>query len=475
LHDEVIGTVCSFRDITERKKYEEKLHFQAMHDDLTGLPNRSLLVERLQNAISDANLEDFHVNILIVDLDNFKQVNKSLGHDMGDTLLKLAGQRLVSATNKDDTVARLDGDRFVVISSQNKNEDFHPLVNKSLQTFLQPFDIGNIEINETESVFKNYEFIFTVSIGVSIYPNNGTDCDTLLKNAEAALYRAKELGGNTFQLYQPEFNKNALKHAELVSAIHTALEKEQFIIYYQPVIDLKTNSIVAVEALLRWQHPTLGIIYPKEFIPMTEILGLIVPLGEWVLRNACLQARIWQKAGFPDLHLCVNISGVQLLHNDFIALVRETLSQCEFAANNLEFDLNENALNKDIALLNVKINEFKAMGIGINIDDFGSDPQNMHFFKEVAFNKLKIINRLINQIAAAEDKSMVSVIIQMAKRMNMKVVAEGVETLAQANYLSTHECDEALGYYYSPPLDHAMFTQLLQKSNGIFKQVINKQ
>jgi len=453
LHHKKIGTVYSFRSITERKRLEEELLRQATHDELTGLPNRALLADRMIQVITHANRYGQYVGILMLDIDNFKQINDSLGHKAGDTLLKIVTERLVKNVRGSDTVARLSGDEFVVVMSvPPKEENLLGLVKKLTEVFLAPCSVDGHDVT------------ITISIGVSVYPKDGTDYDTLLKNADAALYRAKNLGRNSFQFYLPEFNEYALRHMELATALSQALEREELTIYYQPLIHLDSNRAISVEALLRWTSPQLGQVPPSTFIPLAEDSGLIVPIGEWVLKHACKQLKMWHGQGFPDLCLAVNVSARQFRQKNFIDMVRNALGEANLDPKYLEVEITETLILKDIQEVRDKMLELKDMGVRLVMDDFGTGYSSLSYLKNFPFDKVKIDKSFIDNIVVnPEDSSIVEAIIQMTRSLSMEVVAEGVEKKDQVTFLKEHHGDQVQGYYFSPPLDKDGCTEALKK------------
>jgi diguanylate cyclase (GGDEF)-like protein len=453
LHDKIIGIVYSFQDITERKKLEKQLLHQATHDLLTGLPNRALLLDRIKQALAHAKRFNLHVGILLLDLDSFKEINDSLGHKAGDLLLKCQAQRLSSILRENDTVARLGGDEFVVVlASQSDEKKFVELLSKFGDLFLRPCQI------------EEHELIVTASIGVSIYPRDGQDADTLLKNADAALYHAKELGKNRFQFYMEEFNQQIMQRTELKVALGQALKKNELLLDYQPLINLKSGKVIGIEALLRWQHPTLGLIHPLRFIPIAEETGLIIPIGEWVLRTACAQTKIWHEtSAYPDLKLSVNISVKQFKQKNFVSLISKIIKETGLKPECLELEITENLILGNVSDIIQKMIDLKATGVRLAIDDFGTGYSNLSYLKHFPFDAIKIDKTFMDNITTdAHNASIVEAIIGMTRNMGIDVLAEGVEHVEQVNFLRQRHSHQVQGFYFSKPLNVGKCTDLLK-------------
>jgi diguanylate cyclase (GGDEF)-like protein/PAS domain S-box-containing protein len=460
LNKKNVGIVCSFRDITERKKLEELLLYQSTHDSLTGLPNRILLVDRTHQAILQAKRYNLLTGFLLLDVDNFKQVNDTFGHKMGDALLKVVAKRLQSSIRESDTVTRLGGDEFVILlNAQSSQDNIEEITEKLIKNFSQPCQI------------EDQEIITTVSIGISVYPKDGQDYDELMKNADVALYHAKEMGRNTFEFYEPKLNQDSLQKVELETHLRHAVERNELVLHYQPLIDLDSNRIVGVEALVRWQHPTLGTLLPNTFIPLAESTRLIVPIGEWVLRTACQQNKIWQKLGFSGLRVAVNMSKVQFQQNNFVEFVRKILKETKLEPNCLELEITESIITTNFSDFFLKMKELKELGVYLVIDDFGTGYSNLSYLRYFPFDKVKIDKTFIDEIIAENnDRCIVDAIINMSKKMGLEVVAEGVEKIEQIDYLREHHSDQVQGYYFSEPLDAQACTDLLSK--GRVEQVV---
>lgn len=442
LHGEVVGCVFSFLDITERKNLERKLQYQTTHDDLTGLPNRSLNIDRIQQAIAYAKRNNSLVAILMFDLDNFKSINDSFSTDVGDDILKKVANRLMSSLRETDSVSRLGGDEFVmIVTSFDQESDLLSRINQIFSLFQMP-----IEINKEN-------LIVTASLGISIFPRDGEDPQTLLKHADIALHHAKEAGRNMLEFYQPQFSEKLFHQMDIVSALHKALSNHEFLLEYQPVVDLTTNQIVGVEALIRWKHPTLGVLQPDSFIPLAEKSGLINEMGKWVLRTACEQSLKWQKITNPDLTMAVNISGYQLRKKEFFDDVAQIIKEMNIDPHFLIFEITETAILGNPTEAANKMRKLKEIGINFAIDDFGTGYSTFNYLKYYPFDCIKIDKSFIQGILTSmEDKTIVETIISMASTLAVTVLAEGVEKIEQVNFLKEREVQQAQGYFYSPPL-----------------------
>ncbi|MGQ3890179.1 EAL domain-containing protein [Legionella sp. CNM-1927-20] len=452
LEDYTLGVVLSFREITENKHLQEELLHLATHDTLTGLPNRIILMDRLQQAINYAKRSNLFVGIFILDLDNFKQINDTLGHKAGDELLNLVSVRMKNCFRESDTVTRFGGDEFVIILTGQINLDnFTALAEDLQEIFNTPFSIQGRQVKVAGS------------IGISVYPLDGETPDELLKNADTALYHAKETGRSNFQFYTSELNYNLIKRVELESALQKAIENDEFILFYQPLVSVASNKIIGVEALLRWNHPKLGMLAPNSFLSTAEKTGLIIPIGNWVLRTACLQTKRWQEAGFSDLTVAVNISGSQILRKDFIQIVKEALKESGLEPHYLELEITEHIIleNSNDVFNTMRI--LRDMGIKIAMDDFGVGYSNLNYVKFFPFDKIKIDKSFIQGIDTnIDDKNIIEAIINMTKSMGLQVLAEGVETKEQLEFLRNHHSNQIQGYYISPPLEASSLSEFLK-------------
>jgi diguanylate cyclase (GGDEF)-like protein/PAS domain S-box-containing protein len=438
----VTGVIGTYEDITERKVAEQRIQFLAYYDDLTGLPNRTLLQDRLIKALASARRQKNKVALLFFDLDRFKTINDSLGHSVGDLVLKEVAERLKKWAREQDTVARVGGDEFVIVLTAVKDGADAAVAAERL-----------MNVMTAEFVVQGRSLGISCSVGISIFPEHGAEGETLIKNADAAMYSAKERGCNNFQFFTKDMNANAVERLTLESGLRLALDKKELFLMYQPQIEIATGRIIGLEALLRWQHPELGLVPPDKFIRIAENSGLIMPIGEWVLRTACSQTRKWQDEGLPAVSVAVNVSAVQFRQAGFCELIRRVLHETGLAPQYLELELTENLLlsNEDV-MLSV-LQELKALGLKLAIDDFGTGYSSLSYLRQFPVGKLKIDRSFIRDIAVnPDDVAITTAIISMAKSLNLKVIAEGVEDEAQMTFLRAHQCDEIQGYYFSKPL-----------------------
>jgi diguanylate cyclase (GGDEF)-like protein/PAS domain S-box-containing protein len=455
LDDKTIGRVYDFRDVSKRVKLEKELLYQATHDSLTGLPNRVSLHEHVQDAIKKSAAENKSSSfaLLFFDLDRFKLINDSLSHAVGDELLKATAGRLQAILNKDDILARLGGDEFVIIFSGE--DDVMPKIQSVLNVFQQPFYLGGRSM------------MITASMGVSLYPKDGGDIDELLKNADAAMYRAKSLLGNNFQFYTPEMNTQNLAKLDLEDQLTQALVNKEFFLVYQPQLDLASEKLVAVEALLRWQHPEKGVLLPMDFVPTAEETGLIVPIGEWVIRTACQQNKEWQKAGISNIKVAVNISSQQLLLPNFHKSISNILTETGLQPEFLELELAENVIVNNGNVINI-VKKLKELGVKIVIGDFGTSYSNLSYLQKVPLDSLKIDRSFIQQIQHTNDSEViVRAIIAMAKSLSLDVLAEGVETQNQLEFLQKYDGGNVQGFYFGKPLSLDEVEKLLKSSKNL--------
>src|SRR5450755_4202357 len=438
----LVGYEGTNEDITARKVAEERIQFLAYYDALTGLPNRTLLQDRLGKALAGARRQKCKIALLFLDLDSFKIINDSLGHSVGDLLLQEVAERLKKWGREQDTVARLGGDEFLITLTQVKDLADVAVAAERL-----------MDAMTAEFVVQGHSLNVSCSIGVSIFPEHGTDCETLIKNADAAMYGAKDSGRNNFRFFAEDMNAQAVERLSLENSLRLALGKKELFLVYQPQMHAATGKVTGLEALLRWQHPDLGLVPPDKFIRIAENSGLIVPIGEWVLRTACAQARKWQDDGLPAISVAVNVSAVQFRQLGFCGLIRKVLRETGLAAHCLELELTESLLlaNADVTLSVLR--ELKSMGLTLAIDDFGTGYSNFTSLREFGVSKLKIDRSFIRDVATnPDDSAITAAIISMAKSLRLKVIAEGVENEAQMSFLRTHQCDEIQGYYFSKPL-----------------------
>lgn len=448
---DIIGRVFSFRDVTQRKQMEEKLIQQATRDSLTDLPNRILLEDRISQAIKVSKRQKTKIAILFIDLDRFKLVNDSLGHNIGDTLLKTVATRLKGCLKETDTIARWGGDEFIIVLPDlGYKEECIPIINLCQESLESIFSIDNHTINVTSSV------------GVSFFPDDGVTTMALLKNADTAMYTAKNNGRNNFCFYKAQMNEKAIEQLELESDLHRALEEQEFFLQYQPLFDVQSDTIISAEALLRWQHPVRGLIPPIEFIPLAEESGLILPIGDWVLKTACEQNKAWQNMGLPPIKVAVNVSSIQFKQDNILQIVKTVLESTQLEAHYLDLELTEGIMMENTQLFISVMNVLKNIGVGLVIDDFGTGYSSLSYLKRFPVNKIKIDKSFIHDIHFDKDgRAIVQAIIAMARKLNLRVVAEGVETAEQMQFLKAQLCDEIQGYFYSRPLDANVFQDLL--------------
>ena len=440
--DKVIGVIGTYEDITERKVTEERVQYLAYYDALTGLPNRTLLQDRLTKALASARRRKDKVALLFLDLDRFKDVNDSLGHSVGDLLLQKVAERLKKWAREQDTVARLGGDEFLIVLTAVKDiSDAAVAAERLMDTITAEF------------VVQGHSLGISCSLGISIFPEHGADGETMIKNADAAMYSAKDYGRNNFQFFTGDMNAQAVERLTLENSLRLALDKKELFLMYQPQMNIATGKIIGLEALLRWQHPELGLVPPDKFIRIAENSGLIVPIGEWVLRSACRQARKWQDEGLPPLSLAVNVSAIQFRQKDFCELIRRVLHDTGLAPQYLELELTESLLLANADVTFSVLQELKDMGLTLSIDDFGTGYSSFSYLRQFRVSKLKIDRSFIQGVAInPDDAAITTAIISMAKSLNLKVIAEGVEDEAQMTFLRAHHCDEIQGYYFSKPL-----------------------
>jgi len=456
-HGDFKGYRGTGSEITERKEAEQRIHHIAHHDVLTGLPNRVLLQDRLQQAIAYANRSGLPMWVVLIDLDRFKFVNDSLGHKAGDQLLQTVATRLQSSVRESDTVARLSGDEFVAILSQYPDEQLSPaIIERVMKALAQPV------------LLEGKEFFVTCSIGVAVYDADGTPAQHLIEHADIAMYSAKKLGRNTFQFYQPEMNDEAQERLRIESALRNALERDEFVLHYQPQVDLDSGAIVGMEALLRWQHPELGMVPPARFISLAEETGLIVPIGAWVLRTACQQARQLRDAGFQDLRMAVNLSARQFAQPELVSTIAAVLEETGLPPSALELELTESLFMHDVAQGVNLLHELKSLGVALSIDDFGTGYSSLSYLRNFPIDVLKIDRSFVNDIATdADDAAIVVSVIALAHNLELRVIAEGVESEEQLEFLRRHGCDEIQGYYFSRPVDASGVRQMLQEGKQL--------
>jgi len=465
LHRQVVpvegGVVAIVRDITERKLAEQRIRHLAHHDDLTGLPNRSLLRDRLGQAIRDAERKGGSVGLAFIDLDGFKLVNDGLGHNAGDELLKVVGARMGRCLRRNDTLARFGGDEFVILLPDLSGDPLAltPLLEKVRQAVTEPVEVEGQEVQ------------VSCSMGVVLYPRDGQDANTLMMNADAAMYRAKE-NKNSFQFYASEMNASVEEKLVLLEGMRSALDACtaspcvdapcQFKLLYQPKVDLRSGRLFGVEALIRWNHPEHGMISPLRFIGLAEESGLIVPLGEWVLRTACAQAQAWRDAGLPPVSVSVNVSARQFEEKRLVERIAGALGDAGLPPALLEVEVTESSIMRDLARSVDKMREIEAMGVALSIDDFGTGYSSLSALKSFPISRLKIDKSFVADLAdSRDDQAIAMAVISLGHKLDLRVIAEGVETEEQRAFLRANDCDEMQGYLYSPPVPPERIAELL--------------
>ncbi|CAN5396721.1 hypothetical protein BH11PSE11_BH11PSE11_12990 [soil metagenome] len=453
LADNLAYGITALRADAARMRYAQQLEFNASHDSLTGLVNRICLGDLLQNAIASASVSGQMVAVLLLDLDDFKEINERLGHPAGDALLKSVAARLCSCVREGDTVARLGADEFVmVLCGLDAEEQATEIAHQVLDLLSQPLS------------FENQDLYVSSSIAVSLYPQDGGDGEILLKNVELVMYRAKKSGRASFHFYTDDIKFHNRERRALEGELHHALRRDELRVHYQPKVDMRTGEIVGVEALARWEHPDRGMIPPVKFIPMAEDAGLIIPLGTWVMRTACAQNKAWQDAGLPPVSVAVNLSARQFRHHDLVGLVRQVLEQTGLDPQYLELELTESVIMQEAEEAVTTLLGLKALGVQLSLDDFGTGYSSLTYLRRFPLDKLKIDRSFVAGITSnSYDSTIVKAVIALAHSLNLKVVAEGVEQEAELAFLRAQDCDEIQGYYYSRPVVPEVLSLLLQK------------
>jgi diguanylate cyclase (GGDEF)-like protein/PAS domain S-box-containing protein len=448
--------ISTGKDISERMRTQERLHYMAHHDALTKLPNRTLFLDRLRQAMARANWHNRLIAVIFMDLDKFKDVNDSLGHDLGDMLLVQMTQRLSTSVRAGDTVARFGGDEFAILLDDVASEkDVSQLAKKMLDTLAPPFRI------------QDHEVRVTASVGVSIFPSDGDDSETLLRNADVAMYRAKHLGRNNYQFFSNEMSARAFERLSLENSLRHALQRDEFFLDYQPQVDSRTGKLTAVEALLRWQHPELGVISPTDFVPILEESGLIVKVGEWVLKSACKQAVEWHRQGHEHIMMCVNLSSRQFDNPDFIQAFHSIIAETGIKPERLELELTESMLMRNASKTISALNTLNHVGIQIAVDDFGTGYSSLNYLRRFPISTLKIDRSFIQDVLEdSDDAAITTAIIVMAQSLNLSVVAEGVESQEQLDFLHKHNCYEIQGNFYHDPLSAEHISEILARESG---------
>jgi diguanylate cyclase (GGDEF)-like protein/PAS domain S-box-containing protein len=464
IHDRagrVIGAVIVFHDVTAARAMSVRMTHSAEHDTVTNLPNRLLLNDRISQSITLARRRNQSLAVIFLDLDHFKNINDSLGHAVGDKLLQSVSKRLLASVRGSDTVSRQGGDEFAILLSEISHpEDAATSAKKILLSLGAAHSIAGQNLHVDGS------------IGISIYPGDGEDAETLIKNADTAMYHAKENGRNNFQFFKADMNLKAVERQALEGSLRGALEREEFVLHYQPKVNLDTGEITGVEALIRWRHPDRGLLPPTQFVPIAEDCGLIFPIGRWVLREACRQARGWQEAGLPFIRISVNVSAAEFRATTFLAEVSATLKETGLEARYLDLELTESALMLRAESSAAILHSLKAMGVHLAVDDFGTGYSSLSYLQRFPIDILKIDKSFVHQITGdLDDSPIVGAIINMGKSLKQRVIAEGVETEQQLTFLQGQHCLEGQGYLFSQPLPAAQFAHLLQ--TGIAETVVH--
>lgn len=446
--------IAIVEDITERKRTEERVQFLAYYDALTELPNRALFKDRMLTAVAGARRRKEKLALLFMDIDRFKTINDSLGHAVGDLLLRSVAERIKGWARAQDTVARWGGDEFLILLTGLRDETDAAVAAERL-----------MDAMHGEFTVQSHSLNVTCSLGISVFPDHGVDVDTLVKNADAAMYCAKEYSRNNFQFFTEKMNSEAKKRLTLEHGLRKVLERDELFLAYQPQMDVATGRIIGLEALLRWQHPKLGVVPPDEFIRIAENSGLILPIGEWVLRTACTQLRKWHEEGLLAVPVAVNVSAVQFRHENFRELVRKVLRETALSPEYLELELTESVLLSSVDVTLPVLQDLKAMGVRLAIDDFGTGYSSLSYLRQFPVSKLKIDRSFVQDVALnPDDAAITAAIISMAKSLNLRVIAEGVEDEAQMAFLREHRCDEIQGYYFSKPLTVDEAAEKLRRS-----------
>ena len=452
---QVTGAVIVFHDVSQSRAMAQKMTHLAQHDFLTGLPNRALLTERLSLSIGLGNRHSKQVALLFLDLDDFKYINDSLGHAVGDRLLQSVADRLVACVRNTDMVCRQGGDEFVILLTEiEQPQDAAHIAEKLLAVFATPHHIDGQELH------------VTVSIGISVFPDDGGNVETMIQNADTAMFHAKASGRNNYQFFTEDMNARAVHRQSVEGSLRRALKQGEFLLHYQPKIDLASGAMTGAEALIRWQDPEIGLVYPEQFVPIAEACGLIKSIGCWVLREACRQVRAWLDAGLCAVPVAVNISAVEFRHEDFVGGVALILQETGLASSYLQLELTESVLMHDAESSVLVLEALKAMGVRLAIDDFGTGYSSLSYLKRFPIDTLKIDQSFVRDIATdADDAAIVNAVIGMGKNLKQRVIAEGVETQAQLKFLQNQQCDEGQGFHFSHALSAEDFGLLLGAEN----------
>ena len=450
------NTVLSYSavviDITAIKENQKHLEKMAHYDVLTNLPNRSLMYDRLNHTVSLAKRHNYHVAVLLLDLDRFKEVNDSLGHHVGDLLLVEVAERLLETVRESDTVARMGGDEFLVLLPEvGSSNNAAAIAQKFIDYLVKPFFL------------EEHEIYISASIGITIFPIDGDDPDVLIKHADTAMYHAKAQGKNNYKFFTEDINKSTVERFTLETRFRRALDKLEFHLNYQPKVDIETRKMIGMEALLRWYHPDQGSVMPSLFIPLAEETGLVFQLGEWALREACRQNKDWQEQGLRPVRVSVNISPRQFKKSDFLDIVKEVLDDTGLDPQLLMLEITESTIIDNVEDTILMLRALRKIGVGVSIDDFGTGYSSLNYLNRFAIDELKIDRSFITDISKDENQKVVNAIISLAKNLNFKIVAEGVETKEQLEFLEKTECNEIQGYYFSKPMSSEDMHAILVK------------
>jgi diguanylate cyclase (GGDEF)-like protein/PAS domain S-box-containing protein len=448
----ITGTAIVFRDVSAEYAMSLRMSHLASHDPLTDLPNRVLLADRLARALALAHRHERQLAVLFLDIDHFKHINDSLGHLLGDDLLRSVGREVTMCVRSSDTVSRHGGDEFVIVLSELEcAEDAAVGAKKIIAALARPHKLAGHELH------------VTVSIGISVYPGDGQDAQTLLKKADMALYHAKDRGRDSYQFFKPDLTVRAVERQSIEAGLHRALDKGEFELFYQPKINLKTGIVVGAEALIRWRHPQRGLVEPADFVPIAESSGLIKPIGRWVAQEACRQAQAWQDAGLRPIPVAVNVSAVELQSKEFLKNIVAILKQTRLDPRYLEIELTESALMTDIEATSAVLRALRSLGVRMAVDDFGTGCSSLAYLRDFPIDALKVDKSFVQEITSRSSLApLVSAVINVGKSLNHRVIAEGVETLDQLAFLQAAGCAEGQGYYFSRPLVAQQFTRVLE-------------
>jgi diguanylate cyclase (GGDEF)-like protein/PAS domain S-box-containing protein len=450
---EITGSVIVFRDVSEARELAKEILHASEHDFLTGLPNRLLLMDRLGQAVASAKRHKRRIALLFIDLDGFKHINDSLGHLIGDKLLQSIAKRLQERMRAPDSVSRQGGDEFVVVMQDVMYSK------DAARTARRVLDA----VSEVHTI-DDHRLYVTASIGISMYPNDGQDVETLMKNADTAMYQAKEGGRQCYRFFRPSMNALAVERQSIEEDLRHALERNELSLHYQPKVDLRTGAITGMEALLRWEHPTRGFVPPAKFIPIAEDSGLILTIGSWVLKEACAQAKTWAQQGLPITTMAINISGIQFRDASFLKGIFAALSEADLDPSAIELELTESVIMQQPALAASIITRLRDKGVLVSVDDFGTGYSSLSYLKKLPLDTLKIDQSFIHRVSEHPDDAAIAIaIIKMGRSLNLRVIAEGVETAEDLAFLRANGCDEAQGYYFSHPVPTEQFAELHNK------------